>query len=105
MAKKRGFRLLSALLAAFLLCGCSLFAKDGDKSGQETEAADSGTGTEPAASADPGTLPFDPTASDPTAPDAGQTDPGIQIPDPNAAGHTAGQTAGTPDPQPQPEPE
>ena len=110
MAKKRGFRLLSALLAAFLLCGCSLFAKDGDKSGQETEAADSGTGTEPAATADPGTLPFDPTASDPTgsdptAPDAGQTDPGIQIPDPNAAGQTAGQTAGTPDPQPQPEPE
>ena len=70
MAKKRGFRLLSALLAAFLLCGCSLFAKDGDKSGQETEAADSGTGTEPAASADPGTLPFDPTASDPTGSDA-----------------------------------
>ena len=90
MAKKRGLRLLSALLAAVLLCGCSLFAKDGDKSGQDTETAGPAADAEPGS--DPGDLPFDPTGSGGTAPDGGQTDPGAQ-------------PAGTADPQPVSEPD
>ncbi|MBO6052964.1 MAG: D-alanyl-D-alanine carboxypeptidase family protein, partial [Clostridia bacterium] len=80
---------------------CSLFAKDGDKSGQGTETDDTAAVAEPGAASDPGDLPFDPTGSGETVPGDVPTDPGTMVPVPNPEP----QPAGTPDPQPEPQPD